>query len=435
MAETPAAANKRRDVFIYFGLLTFLVYVASPHSYLLDVATAYMLKNQLHETASQISAFRVLTAAPIYFSFVFGLSRDLWNPFGQRDRGFLLIFAPAAVAVFLALAASPLSYAGLFAGMIVAMLAFRFVAAAYQGLMALTAQEQLMSGRLSALWQVVSMVATFAAGMGGGWVVGHLTYSETFVLMAALTALIALMGFWKPRAIFAGAYERPEARGLGLLGDLRRLVKHRAIYAPVLIVLLFQFSPGLNTPMQFYLSNRLHASDAVYGQFNGLLSASFIPAFIAYGFLCKKFSLRRLLWIGAIVTVPQMVPLGFIRSGDQALMLAVPMGLLGGMATCAFVDLTMRSCPAGLQGALMMMVEGVGLLSLRASDAFGSAVYDADPHNGFFYCVVATTLVYSLILPALLLIPRDVIDRSEEGVSAATGQPTFGAGRKKALVS
>ena len=343
--------------------------MASPHAYLLDVASAYMLKNQLHATASQISAFRVLTAAPIYFSIVFGLSRDLWNPFGRRDRGFLLIFAPVAVAVYLTLAAMQLSYAGLFAGVIVAMLAFRFIAAAYQGLMALTAQEQFMSGRLSALWQIVAMVAAFAAGMAGGWVAGHLTYAATFVLMAAITALIALLGLWKPRAVFEGAYDRPQARGLDLIGDLKRLVKHRAIYAPVLIVLLFQFSPGLNTPMQFYLSNTLHAPDAVYGEFNGLLSASFIPAFILYGFLCRKLSLRTLLWIGAIVTVPQMIPLGFIRSGDQALMLAVPMGLMGGMATCAFVDLTMRSCPDGLQGTLMMMVEGVGLLSLRASDA------------------------------------------------------------------
>ncbi len=421
MAETPApaaAANRHRNVFIYFGLLTFLVSVASPHAYLLDVASAYMLKNQLHATASQISAFRVLTAAPIYFSIVFGLSRDLWNPFGRRDRGFLLIFAPAAVAVYLTLASMRLSYAGLFAGVIVAMLAFRFIAAAYQGLMALTAQEQFMSGRLSALWQIVAMVAAFAAGMAGGWVAGHLTYAATFVLMAAITALIALMGLWKPRAVFEGAYDRPQARGLNLVGDLKRLVKHRAIYAPVLIVLLFQFSPGLNTPMQFYLSNTLHAPDAVYGEFNGLVSASFIPAFVLYGFLCRKVSLRRLLWIGAIVTVPQMIPLGFIRSGDQALMLAVPMGLMGGIATCAFIDLTMRSCPDGLQGTLMMMVEGVGLLSLRASDAFGSAVYDANPHNGFLYCVIATTLVYCLILPTLLLIPKDVIATSEEGALA-----------------
>jgi MFS family permease len=430
MAETAAPApdaSGRRDVFLYFGLLTFLVYIASPHAYLLDVATAYMLKNQLRATASQISQFRVLTAAPIYVSFLFGLSRDLWNPFGLRDRGFFLIFAPAAVAIFLVLAVLKLSYAGLFVGVFVAMIAFRFISAAYQGLMALTAQEQFMSGRLSALWQVISMVASFGAGLAGGWVSAHLSSSGTFLLMAGLTALIGLLGLWKPRAVFEGAYDRPQARGLDFFGDLKRLAKSRAIYPPAIIILLFQFSPGLNTPMQFYLSNTLHASDAVYGQFNALISAAFIPGFLAYGFLCRKLSLRTLLWIGSILTVPQMVPLAFIRSGNEALLLAVPMGLMGGVAVCAFADLTIRSCPQGLQGSLMMLVEGVGLLSLRASDAFGSAVYDANPRNGFLYCVVATTLVYALILPTLLLVPRAVAASTEDGASGVAAG--VGAGK------
>jgi len=416
MAEIPAPdPRRRRDVFLYFGLLTFFVYLASPHAYLLDVATAYMLKNQLHASASQISQFRVLTAAPMYVSFLFGLSRDLWNPLGRRDRGFLLVFGPAAIAVFVGLAVLKLSYTSLFVGMILAMVAFRFIGAAYQGLMALTAQEQLMSGRLSALWQFLSMVAAFIGGVAGGWVVGHLTTAGVFLLLAAITGLIVLLGLWKPRGVFEGAYDRPQARGLDLFGDLKRLARHRAVIPPVLIILLFQFSPGVNTPMQFYLSNTLHASDAVYGEFNGLISASFIPAFVIYGFLCRKLSLRTLLWVGSIVTVPQMVPLAFVHTGNQALMLAVPMGLMGGIAICAFADLTMRSCPDGLQGSLMMLVEGAGLLSLRASDALGSAVYDADPHNGFLYCVIATTLVYALILPTLLLIPRGVIAWREGG--------------------
>jgi len=255
--------------------------------------------------------------------------------------------------------------------------------------------------------------------VGGGFVAAHLTYAQIFWVMAAITAPIGLIGFWKPKAVFATVYDKPQARGLDFVGDLKRLARHRAIYPPILIIFLFQFTPGLNTPMQFYLSNTLHAPDAVYGEFNGLVSASFIPAFLIYGFLCKRLQLKTLLWIGSIVTVPQLVPLAFIHTGNQALLLAVPMGLMGGLAVCAFADLTMRSCPSGLQGSLMMLVEGIGLLSLRASDAFGSAVYDANPSKGFLYCVIATTLVYALILPILLLIPKDVISSTEEGVSGA----------------
>ena len=49
------------------------------------------------------------------------------------------------------------SYLGLLIGMLLAMLLFRFIVAAYLGLLALVGQERLMSGRLSALWNVVSV--------------------------------------------------------------------------------------------------------------------------------------------------------------------------------------------------------------------------------------------------------------------------------------
>src|SRR5579859_6400029 len=105
-------------IFAYFSPLTLLVYLALPHAYLLDIATSYMLKDQLHASATEVSTFRLLTAIPIYVSFAFGLTRDLWNPLGLKDRGFFLIFAPATAAVYLWMASSSLSYRELFLGML-----------------------------------------------------------------------------------------------------------------------------------------------------------------------------------------------------------------------------------------------------------------------------------------------------------------------------
>jgi hypothetical protein len=48
-----------------------------------------------------VSTFRLLTTVPVYLSFLFGLTRDLWSPFGLKDRGFLFPFAPLSAAVFL----------------------------------------------------------------------------------------------------------------------------------------------------------------------------------------------------------------------------------------------------------------------------------------------------------------------------------------------
>ena len=209
-----------------------------------------------------------------------------------------------------------------------------------------------------------------AGAFASGYLAEHMPPRETFILMAVLALLLAVLGLWKPQAVFKHAYDQPLARGTTLLGDLKRLVKHRAMYPAVLIPCLFQFSPGSNTPLQFYLTTELHASDAVYGYYYAIFAASFIPVFVIYGYLCKKVSLNKLLWWGTILTVPQMVPLAFVHSANTALLLAMPIGLLG------------------------------------------SWIYAQSPAHGFVNCVIVTTAIYALyalILPQILLVPRDLI--------------------------
>ena len=103
-----------------------------------------------------------------------------------------------------------------------------------------------------------------------------------------------------------------------------------------------------------------------------------------------------------------MIPLAFVQSANVALALAVPIGLMGGIATAAYFDLAMRSCPPGMQGTLMMMVDGVLLLSSRGGDLL-VRIYNSSPKHGFLYCVIATTTVYALILPLILLVPKALI--------------------------
>jgi len=405
-SERPAGAGQ---TYAYFGVLTLLVYLVTPNSYLVDITTAYMLKNQLHAGATQVSVFRLLTAIPIYFAFLFGFARDLWNPFGLRDRGYFLIFAPVTALVFVWLAFSKLSYSQLFIGILLVMFAFRFVMAAYQGLLALIGQERLMSGRLSVLWQIVSSLPVLAGAFASGWMTEHLRPSQTFLALAAIAGGIGLLGLWKSRAVFTGAYDRPQARGTDPIGDLRRLFKHRAVYPAVLIIFMFQFAPGSNTPLQYYLTNHLHASDAIYGDFQAIFAASFIPVFFVYGWLCKRVSLGKLLFWGTIITIPQMIPLAFIQSPAQALWFAAPIGAMGGIFAVAMYDLAMRSCPPGMQGTLMMLVEAGNLISTRGGDLLGSWIYTSSPAHGFLYCVIAITVVYALILPVLLLIPKELL--------------------------
>jgi hypothetical protein len=74
------------------------------------------------------------------------------------------------------------------------------------------------------------------------------------------------------------------------------------------------FTPGSNTPMQFYLGNQLHLPDSIYADFQGLLNVSFLSPTVLYGVLCQKFPPRKLLLWSVIIGLPQFVPMAFIHT-------------------------------------------------------------------------------------------------------------------------
>jgi hypothetical protein len=216
----------------------------------------------------------------------------------------------------------------------------------------------------------------------------------------------------KPRAVFENIRsERSESTRP--MEGLRRLVKHRPIYPALAIWLLWNFAPGSVTPLQYYLQKTLGAGDSAWGLWNAIFSASFIPTFLLFGFLCQRAPLKTLLWVGSVIAVPQFVPLLFVHSATGALIAAAPIGLMGGLATAAFFDLIIRSCPPGLQATTMMLSGALYYVASRFGDVLGTHLYEY--FGGFGVCVAMITIVYALILPTLLLVPPDLIaspDRS-----------------------
>ena len=132
---------------------------------------------------------------------------------------------------------------------------------------------------------------------------------------------------------------------------------------------------------------------------------------MVFGVLCQRFPLRTLLWWGTVVAVPQLIPLLFISSVTGALIAAVPIGLMGGVATAAYMDLIIRSCPPGLQGTTLMLAATVSVISVRFGDVLGTALYDK--YGNFFVCVIAVTVAYTLILPMLLLVPKQLTSTAD----------------------
>jgi hypothetical protein len=401
--------SARRTIFLYLGLLIVLLAFGGPSGGLIDIPISFLLKNRLHLEAHEVAHFRLITAIPLYLSFVFGFIRDVWNPLGMRDRGFMLLFGGVSALLYVIFAFTPMTYSMLIVAVVLLTASFLFVASAQNGLTTTIGQQHAMTGQISAVWNVFLSVPTVGALLMGGVLSGMLETESPdkairilFLVGAAVMAAIALYALWKPKDVFDNLRVEDSTDGHPLK-DMKRLLGHWPIYPALLIWLLWNFAPGSATPLQYHLQNALHATDAQWGQWNAIFAASFIPPYIVYGWLCRRFPLKTLLLWGTVAAVPQMVPLLFIHSVTGALIAAVPIGLMGGLATGAYLDLIMRSCPRGLQGSMLMMCGSLYFAVTRFGDVLGTNLYDH--YGGFTVCVVAITIVYALILPALLLVP------------------------------
>jgi MFS family permease len=421
IAPSVLPSPTRWKIVFYLSILVLLLSFGAPLGGLIRIPITFLLKNKLHLTANEVARFKLLVAIPLYVSFVFGFIRDTWNPFRKGDRGFLMLFGGISAALYMYFAFSHIGYVTLLVALMLLNSSFLFVSSAQSGLTSEMGQQHLMSGQVSTAWNIFASLPAILALLVGGSLSDLLEEKSAdeaarilFLVGAAIMMSIAVYGAWKPGSVFDNL--RSE-RGMVTHSwkDLRRLVDHRPIYPALLIWFLWNFMPGSGTPLQYFLQNTLRAQDAQWGQWNAIFAISSIPTFILFGFLCRRFALRTLLFWGTIVAVPQMVPLLFVHSMTGAFISAAFMGLMGGLATAAYLDLIIRSCPTALQGTTLMMATSLSAVAIEFGDVLGTNLYD--DYGGFGVCVIAVTIVYALIIPVVLLVPKQLIATADGEVA------------------
>jgi MFS family permease len=388
---------------------------AAPYQGLIGLPITFFLKNRLHLDANQNARFNLIVAIPLFVGFVFGFVRDRWSPWGKGDRGHLVVFGLATAVVFGVTAFIAPAYMTLLVAVFLLTVLTQFVGGAAAGLASAVGRHHAMSGQMSTVMNGAILAPQVLAFLLGGILSGLLEGAGAntaariiFLIGAALMVAMTLFGAFGPRRLFedANAGAEPAAGRLTAGADVMRLLRTWAIWPVVIIQLLWQFGPGAGLALQYHMANDLKATDAQVGAFFSIFYLGFLPVYALYAWLARHLRLGTLLWIGAVLAVPQMASLLFVRTAEGALWAAVPMGLLGGIGQAAFTDLAMRSCPKGLEGTMMMLFLSLFWISQRFGDLWGADLYEH--HGGFNTALWATMAVYAAILPVLFLVPRHI---------------------------
>src|SRR5690348_10179736 len=145
-----------RQIALYFGLAYLFYYLCTPTTGLASVAIQWLLKNRLNLPPQKVASFQLVIAAPTYIAFLFGLARDRWSFFGKGDQGVLWLFAPLMAVGYGWAATGRATPLRILLGILLVVLASRFVLASLQGLTASVGQRYAMTGLLSTVWNIVA---------------------------------------------------------------------------------------------------------------------------------------------------------------------------------------------------------------------------------------------------------------------------------------
>ena len=193
-SPTRATPRQQLVISIYFSALFIGVGMHSP-SGLFSLPIQFYFKNKLHLSSEMVSYFGLVTAIPLYLSFVTGLFRDAWKPRRMGDRGYLLIGGLGLTATYLAMAALPPTWTTLLVGTLMLAFTYLVVATASGALTTLVGQQRLMTGRLSALYMFVGSVPIVISFLVGGALSDNWSLRNVFLLMAVVASSLWLQAF------------------------------------------------------------------------------------------------------------------------------------------------------------------------------------------------------------------------------------------------
>ena len=390
---------------LFFALVYAVEGLAQPDG-LIAQPLSYYLKTSQGWTPVQITGFTSL----LYFAWivkpVYGLISDFVPLLGYRRKSYLALVSLAAIAGF-AWVTQLSSPSALFPALAITAYAMAIASTLCGAVLVEHGQRLRASGRfVNQQWLWYNIAAVIAA-VGGGQLVQQLGPQ------AALHAAAAIAAF-TPLAIIAGAlFLIPERKvsinieGLSQAFEaLKSSFRRRDLWLIAGFLFLYNFSPGLSTPLYFTLTDELKFSQGYIGILSSISAVGWIFGALLYRPIFGSLTLKQLLNVsigfGAIATASFL----FLTNEASAAVIYFGSGFAGMLAMVATLTLAADYCPPRAEGFTFAVLLSVGNLASTLANNIGSLLYaDIFDHSLRPLVVIsaAVTAVAFLVVPLLKL--------------------------------
>ena len=363
-----------RRLLLFFASVYVVEGLAQPDG-LIAQPLSYYLKTSQGWTPAQIAAFVSLLYTAWIIKPLYGLISDFVPLFGYRRKSYLLLVNVAAVVGF-AWATQVSAPELLFFALAVTAYAMAISSTVCGAVLVENGQRLGASGRfVNQQWLWYNMAA-MAAAVAGGQLVAHLLPQQALHAAAALAA-------FTPVVVIAGAWALIPERKVSIniqgmkdsLESLKSSGKRRELWLIAGFLFLYNFSPGLSTPLYFTMTDTLQFPQSYIGILSSISALGWIVGALLYRPILGDLSLKQLLNVSIGFGTFTTAAFLFLSGETSAAIIYFGAGFGGMLAMVATLTLAADCCPPGAEGFTFAGLMSVGNLASTVANNIGALLY------------------------------------------------------------
>lgn len=255
-----------------------------------------------------------------------------------------------------------------------------------------------LTGRFQSIQWSAIYGASLVAGVGGGYLSEHVSYSRTFLLVALFPALsfaASAYAVHEPRTRF----DRTTVHET--LAALRAGVRSGPLWRAAAFLLLWNFSPSFGVPLEFYMVDVLGITKIQLGLLATIGSGASMAGAILFGRYFRAVPLSRLLNVAVAIGVAGTLAYYGLVGWWSAVGLNVTVSLVTMVAFLATMDLAARAVPTHAEGTFFAALMSVNNIGTTGSAWLGGWLYDRVGLSWLIAISAATTAACWLLVPWL----------------------------------
>jgi predicted MFS family arabinose efflux permease len=386
-----------RRLLVFFATVYAVQGVAEPKAGLATQPLFFLLKDEMRLSAAETATFLALIGFAWNVKPLYGLTSDLLPLWGYRRRSYLLVTTAMAALGWLTLGllpAYPWTLTLAILGLTGMGLAFTDVLC--DAVMVEEGKARGLTARFQSIQWTAIYAASLVAGVGGGYLSAHVSYSRTFLLMAAFPTLTFAASAWavhEPRTRFDRATVKETLAALG------EGVRSGPLWRAAAFIFLWNFSPSFGVPLEYHMVDTLGITKIQLGVLSSLGSGAAMLGAVVFGRYATRLAPRPLLNLAIGIGVAGTLAYYGLVGWWSAVTLTVLVGFVSAIALLATLDLAARAVPSRAEGTFFAALMSVNNLGTTGAAWVGGHLYDLVGLNWLIAISAVATAACWLLVP------------------------------------